>query len=232
MDSEKFFQDKGSVGDLTAKSWKGKQGIYVIEQPLLNQFYNNKPVFKVGYARDILYTRLRNYKTAYARAPFKIHCIMQTASGAKNLKGNVAHLTEKSIHEELDKLNLAADKKGENDDGTRSSEWFYNLDEILRIITTIRTNLQNTVTFSEKNLFYINPKYEHLGRTRSQAAKIGNIEDTKSTLPVATYRQSTRKPKGNLTVGGNQFKDAFEEEPNPSKKKQKNVPTYLKYKLT
>lgn len=230
MNSEFFFKDiKERSSDLTAKSWKRKQGIYVIEQPLINQYYDNKPVFKVGYARDSLYTRLRNYKTAYGRAPFTIHCIMQTGSGAKNLKGHLAHLTEKRIHEDLDKLNLAADKKGEYEDGTRISEWFYDLDKILKVITTIRTDLQNRVTFSDNWLFYIK---ENLGRTRSQAVKIGNIEDTKSTLPVATFRQSTRKPKGNLTVGGNQFKDAFEEEPNSSKKKQKNIPTLVKQRLT
>lgn len=232
MDSESFFKDiKERSSDLTAKSWKGKQGIYVIEQPLLNSFYKNS-VFKVGYARDSLYTRIRNYKTAYARAPFKIHCIMQTGSGAKNLKGHLAHLTEKQIHEELDKRNLAADKKDEYEDGTRVSEWFYDLPEILKVITTIRTELRDRITFSDKWLFYINPNYGTLGRTRSQAAEIGNIEDTKSTLPVATFRQSKRKPSGNLTVGGKQFKDAFEVEQNPSKNKQKDIPTLVKKRLT
>ena len=231
--NSKFFwmYIKQKSSDMTASSWKNKQGIYVIEQPFINQVYGQR-VFKVGYARDSLYTRLRNYKTAYARAPFNIHSIMQTGSGAKGLKGHLAHLTEKHIHKELDKLKLAADKKDEYDDGVRVSEWFYNLPEILKVITTIRTELQERITFSDKWLFYINPEYEQLGRTRSQAVKIGKIEDTPSTLPVATFRQSTRKPTGKLTVGGNQFKNAFVEKPNSSKKKQRDIPTLVSKRLT
>jgi len=233
MNSEDFFKNKkNNQTDITATYWKGIQGIYVIEQPLINTFYPEK-VYKVGYARDSLYTRLRNYKTAYGRAPFTIHCIMQTGSGAKGVKGHLAHMTEKQIHGELDKLNLGADKELKYiDNDKRVSEWFYNLPEILKIIATIRSNLINRVTFSDKWEYYIEPKYALLGRTRSEAVKITQIEDVKSSLPVATYKKSKRKPKGNLTVGGSDYKNAFEVEPNASKTKQKNIPTLVPKRLT
>jgi hypothetical protein len=53
----------------------------------------------------------------------------------------------------------------------------------------------------------------------------------KSSLSVATYKKSKRKPKGNLTVGGSDYKNAFEVEPNASKTKQKNIPSYFEENL-
>ena len=88
------------------------------------------------------------------------------------------------------------------------------------------------MTFSDKWLLYLEPESEQVGRTRSSAVKIGKLEDVKSSLPVATYRQSTRKPLGNLTVGGSGFKEAYTEEPNASKNKQKDIPTLVKKQLT
>ena len=232
MNSEDFFKDiKNNPSDITGSKWKGKAGIYVIEQPLINHLYPH-PVFKVGFARNSLYTRLRNYKTAYGRAPITIHCIMQTGTGAKNVKGQLAHQTEKQVHEELDKLNKQADKRGEYEDGVRISEWFYDLKLILKIVASVRLEHRDRVTFSDKWLLYLEPESEQVGRTRSNAVKIGKLEDVKSSLPVATYRQSTRKPKGNLTVGGSGFKEAYTEEPNASKNKQKDIPTLVKKRLT
>ena len=49
---------------------------------------------------------------------------------------------------------------------------------------------------------------------------------------VATYKKSKRKPKGNLTLGGSDFKNAFEVEPNASKTKQKNIPVLVPKRLT
>ena len=233
MNSEDFFRNiKNHETDITASYWKGKQGIYVIEQPLINFLYTSK-VYKVGYARESLYTRLRNYKTAYGRAPFIIHRIMQTGSGAKGVKGHLAHMTEKQIHGELDKLNLGADFEVKyEDDDKRVSEWFYNLPEIMRVIATVRNNLTNRITFSDSWANYTDPKYALIGRNRSDAVKITKIEDVKSSLLVATYKRTKRKPKGNLTLGGSDYKNAFEVEPNASKTKQRNIPVLVPKRLT
>ena len=56
MDSEEFFKEKKA--DIEKKS-----GIYVIEGPVK---YNGERIFKIGYAHDSLYTRIRGYKTAYS----------------------------------------------------------------------------------------------------------------------------------------------------------------------
>ncbi len=54
MNSEEFF--KSDVGN----DLKHKQGIYCLEQPLFQK--DGKRIFKIGYARDNLYKRIRDYK--------------------------------------------------------------------------------------------------------------------------------------------------------------------------
>jgi len=63
MDSTEFFGNKGNI-------WKGK--FYCIEQPALsNANVKSRPVYKVGYARNSLYTRMSDYRSAYGVIPFK-----------------------------------------------------------------------------------------------------------------------------------------------------------------
>ncbi len=54
MNSETFF--KSEVGN----DLKHKQGIYCLEQPLFKK--DGKRILQIGYARDNLYKRIRDYK--------------------------------------------------------------------------------------------------------------------------------------------------------------------------
>ena len=58
MDSEEFF--KSELGTY----YKTRQGIYVINMPLFKE--KGKSIYKVGYARDNIEKRLKDYKTAYS----------------------------------------------------------------------------------------------------------------------------------------------------------------------
>ncbi len=40
-----------------------------------------KRLFKLGYARNSLYTRMSDYRLAYGGIPFKIHCLIQIPAG-------------------------------------------------------------------------------------------------------------------------------------------------------
>ena len=232
MNSEEFFSDtlKLGEGNVTADSWKGKGGIYVLTQPLIYPFYGGKAVYKVGFAADSLYNRLRNYKTMYGKAPFFIECIFQTSTRTIKSKGNQAHLTEKQIHTALDKKKLGANFIN----GKREGEWFFNLEEILKVILTIRADRIGTVSFSENWIFYVNPKYAKIvTRSMAKEAEVGKIEDVKSTLPAAIDRTKLRrKTKGNLTVGGKAYVGAFETGHNETHDRYEKVSELLKHKLT
>ena len=68
MDSNYFFEN-------IRKNWKGKQGIYVLEQELFSKHLGKK-IYKIGMARYDLGGRINDYKTAYSPLiPFKIHLI-------------------------------------------------------------------------------------------------------------------------------------------------------------
>ena len=69
MDSNLFFISEGN-------KWKGKSGIYCIEQEVLSKKLG-KRLFKVGYARNSIWTRMSDYRSAYGGIPFKIYCLIQ-----------------------------------------------------------------------------------------------------------------------------------------------------------
>jgi len=69
MDSTEFFGNKGNI-------WKGKSGVYCIEQPALSVAFKT-PIYKVGYARNSLYTRMSDYRSAYGVVPFRIYRLLK-----------------------------------------------------------------------------------------------------------------------------------------------------------
>lgn len=122
MDSTDFFKDT----DFN-KKWKRKSGIYVIENPLFTK-YVGFPVYKTGYARHSLYTRIADYRTAYGLVPYKIHAIYAVPEKIIGKRVNYAHLTERVLQE-------TARKYGEY---TGVGEWFKELPLLLNIVLTIR----------------------------------------------------------------------------------------------
>lgn len=127
MDSFKFFEDKQFNG-----KWKGKSGIYIIENPLFTS-HTKFPVYKVGYARNSMYTRISNYRTAYGLVPFKIHCMYEIHNKVIGERVNYAHLTERVLQETARKYGQYAG----------IGEWFKNLPILLNILKTIREDHLN-----------------------------------------------------------------------------------------
>lgn len=132
LDSEVFFKE--------GTYFKGKQGIYVVEQPLFKDKEGNQ-MFKVGFARDSLYKRLRDYKTAYGIIHFKIHAIYEVPEKVVYRRPNFARLTESRLHYSLqDKLvmkNLETNKQ--------EGEWFYDLPVILSVLKAIDLEYQDSI---------------------------------------------------------------------------------------
>ena len=122
MDSFEFFENKEFNG-----RWKGKSGIYILECPLFTQ-YLGYPVYKTGFAKDSLYTRISNYRTAYGLVPFKIHLIYHIPQGIRNVRPNYANLTERVLQETARKYGVYAG----------IGEWFKELPLLLNICFTIR----------------------------------------------------------------------------------------------
>lgn len=122
MDSNQFFDDE----NFKAK-WKGKSGVYILENPLFTK-YTGFPVFKIGFAKDSLYTRISNYRTAYGLVPFKIHLLYHIPQGIRNVRPNYANLTERVLQE-------TARQYGEY---AGVGEWFKELPLLLNIAFTVR----------------------------------------------------------------------------------------------
>lgn len=122
MDSNKFFEDTGFN-----KLFKMKSGIYIIECPLFTN-YTSFPVYKTGYARHSLYTRISNYRTAYGLVPFKIHLLYCVPEKLIGNRVNYANLTERVLQE-------TARKYGEY---AGVGEWYKNINLLLSIVYTIR----------------------------------------------------------------------------------------------
>ena len=93
MNSEDSFKSK--VGN----DLKHQQGMYCLEQPLFKK--DGKRLFKIGYARDSLYKRIRDYKTAYGVIPFTIHILWAVPEKVVHRRANFALLTESIIHKSL-----------------------------------------------------------------------------------------------------------------------------------
>ena len=121
MNSDEFFQHH-------YKEWVDKKGIYVIEQPLVSDKLGRR-IFKIGMARLSLSTRIGDYRTAYSPfVPFLIHLIYEVDETTGGKRANFALLTEQVAHATLKKQG----------DWSGGGEWYYNLDNIMNVISSIR----------------------------------------------------------------------------------------------
>ena len=93
MDSEVFFKSE------KAKYYKTRQGVYVINMPLFKD--DGKDIYKVGFARDNVEKRLKDYKTAYGPVHFIIECILEVPEKVFHKRANFARLSETRIHKTL-----------------------------------------------------------------------------------------------------------------------------------
>jgi hypothetical protein len=136
MNSEDWFKQEGS-------KWKDKSGIYVIEQPLFS-LKLGFPVYKIGYARHSLYTRVRDYKTAYGLIPFKIFCVYHIPAGVKGRRVNFDNLCERIIHATLKKY---SEWSGEG-------EWFKNIQLIMNVVYELKKQNEEQIPNAKKWKFY------------------------------------------------------------------------------
>lgn len=149
MDSDKYFNDKEFNSQ-----FKGKSGIYVIEQELFSKKHKT-PLYKVGYAKHSLHTRITDYRTHYGLIPFKIHALY-CIPNVLGRRVNYAQLQEQVLHATLK-------EKGA---WTEVGEWFYNLNLILSCIVSIKAKLDRIVKTNNWS-FYINSKRaSYLRRTK------------------------------------------------------------------
>lgn len=138
MNSIDFFKDT----EFNSK-FKNKAGIYVIENPLFTE-YLGYPVYKIGYARHSLYTRVQDYRTAYGLVPYKIHLlylIPQKVSGKRVL---YTYLTERIIQETLRRMDF----------WTGRGEWFKEIGIIMNVIQEVRRKHLSEIKASKNWLFW------------------------------------------------------------------------------
>ena len=178
MNSEDFFKSK--VGN----ELKHKQGIYCLEQPLFRK--NGKRLFKIGYARDNLYKRIRDYKTAYGVIPFTIHILWAVPEKVVHRRANFALLTEtiifKSLYQECAMI---------DEDYKQNGEWFYDIKKIVATIKNIKEGYKDDVIGDTDGwYFYINPEYENVP-TRKTTRAVKSEKDVNSTLKGIIVKDMT-----------------------------------------
>jgi hypothetical protein len=106
MDNALFFNSEGN-------KWKGKSSIYCIEQEALSKKLG-KRLFKVGYARNSIWTRMSDYRSAYGGIPFIIYSLIQIPAEVFGKRSGYTLLNEQRLHKQLSK-----DGKG-----AEANEWF------------------------------------------------------------------------------------------------------------
>ena len=203
MESETFFE-------LKKKEIEKKSGVYVIEHPML---YNGQRIFKVGYAHDSLYNRIRGYKTAYGPIQFKVQCVWQVPNGVFNKRLMTALQTERHLHDllhsEVVMKNLDTDRK--------EGEWFYDIKKILLTVLKVRAGQIAEVTNIEDLFFYISDEAAVFTRRQAKTVPSLNPDDQSSKFKGITLRkQSTRKAPSKKYS-----QDEYELEKNKSRDKQK-----------
>lgn len=201
MNSEEFFKNH--------KEFNGKTGIYVLESPLK---FNNKEIFKVGYAYQSLYKRIRDYKTAYGPIEFKIHIVYEIPQRIFGDKRTMVALgTEKQLHQMLHiKGNAIMVKENNKLDG----EWFYDLESIYEAVNKVRIDFLSRVKNSDTWLYFDS---NNKAITRSKTVLVPNVDimdiKTSFTYPVRALSKRNKPKKSNPD---------FEEEHNPSRNKFKD----------
>lgn len=180
MDSEYFF--KSSIGD----DLKHKQGIYCLEQPLFKK--DGKRIFKVGYARQSLYKRIRDYKTAYGVIPFTIHLLWAVPEKVIHKRANFALLTETIIHKSLYQECAMKDENYK-----QNGEWFY---EVKKIVATIKNIKQGYIDDEVRNAnewyWWINPEYESVP-VRKTTRAIATEADVPSSLKGIYVKEQPKR---------------------------------------
>ena len=163
MNSVDFFKKDGY-----GKDWKGKKGVYCIEQPEFTK-YTKYPIYKIGYARNSLYTRMGDYRTAYGIVPFKIHFLLEIPAGVFGKRSGYHLLTEQRIHKTLDLLGV----------NSAANEWYYDLSIITNLFYSIREELVQNIQHADnwKTYFPDIPK-----KTRIKKIKIIEEAAIKSKL--------------------------------------------------
>jgi hypothetical protein len=178
MNSEDFF--KNDIGN----QLKHHQGIYCLEQPLFKK--EGKRIFKIGYARDNLYKRIRDYKTAYSVIPFTIHLLWAVPEKVVHKRANFALLTETIIHKSLYQECAMKDE-----DFIQNGEWFYEIKKIVGTMKNIREGyIFEGVNNADKWMFWINPEYENVAIRKTTRA-IATEKDVNSKLKDLNVKDRT-----------------------------------------
>ena len=192
MNSEEFFKSQKN-------RWEGKSGIYVISQPLIKS--NGQDIYKVGFAKDSLYTRIRNYKTAYGPAPFLVHIVYQIPQGVMGQKGEFARHSEGRLHKTLQKVGNCAMEEEVGDKKKMLGEWFYNLTDITNNVNELHREYT-----TDKKYALSRPEnwdIEYYGMkprayTRSQVKPLIPMSEISSKMPVMTGAPPMRKGRGTI----------------------------------
>jgi hypothetical protein len=189
MDSTFFFKDTE-----TNSEFKNKSGLYVIEQPLFSRELGY-PVYKIGYAKNSLYTRISHYRTAYGLIPFKIHAIYCVPNGVKNRRVNFAHLQERVIQETLRLMGKY----------TGTGEWFIDIDSITSVFTSLRAKHLDEIKSSSKWKFLL-PEKRVLRALKSRQVSLENEEKVESKFKDLIYHGGVQTRKMN----DEEYEDEFE----------------------
>jgi hypothetical protein len=132
MNSINFFEGEGN-------KWKNKSGIYFIEQEALSKKLG-KRLFKVGYARNSMYTRMSDYRSAYGGIPFKIFCLIQIPAGVFGKRSGYTLLNEQRLHKQLK----------EDGKGAGQNEWYFDFNHIMNIMYSLYIELVGTIESAKK----------------------------------------------------------------------------------
>ena len=100
--------------------WKGKSGIYCIKQDALSKKLG-KRLFNVGYARNSIWTKMSDYRSANGGIPFKFYCLIQIPAGVLGKRSGYTLLNEQRLHKQL----------SEDGKGAGANEWYFDLNHIL-----------------------------------------------------------------------------------------------------
>jgi hypothetical protein len=203
MNSDTFFTKYG-------KEIRGKSGVYVLENPLE---YQGQRIFKIGYAHDSLYTRIRGYKTAYGPIQFKIHAVWHVPEGVFNKRLMTALQTERHLHDILHKYIVMKD---END--KKLGEWYYNIQEILTAVETTRAKEIAIVVGIDEAFYFISDEVGNLTRSKAKTVPKIDPDEQSSKFKGLTMRNPSKRNKPSKKYNS----DEYELEPNKSREKKKN----------
>jgi hypothetical protein len=200
MNSDQFFQHH-------YQDWVDKQGIYVIEQPLVSDKLG-KRIFKLGMARQSLSTRIGDYRTAYSPfAPFLIHLIYEVPEKTGGKRANFALLTEQVAHATLKK----------NGNWSGGGEWYYSLDDIINVVSSLRQRHLKEIDFSKDWVYYST----HLSSKTVDVELEENIKSSLKGLIVMTDEERDarfNRGQGKPNYTGEKVTSSVKEPPKATKK--------------